>query len=251
MGHMNRRGWGVAAILVLAASIIPCARLAAHPAAFDTFTVDLIVSHAGLEAIDIAVVPGSGPSYEPFPTAETKEIGAARVIDALDLERHDLRIVLELSDRYHQVGSSLHLTAPIAVQPPALLAIDVAPLLDAAEALGMGQLRLSVCAVETYRPASSGSPLLEEPSPELLSQLFIIASQPGRMRTDRAACKAWSQAPTDDPIILTLGQERLASTGVAWVGIGWTAGALSALGLALVTAGHALAGVRPRRRLVS
>jgi hypothetical protein len=61
-----------------------------------------------VEGIDAAVVKSVGPSYEPFPTTEAKQIVAREVIDALELDRTRIEIDLSNGVRYHQVGFSIH-----------------------------------------------------------------------------------------------------------------------------------------------
>jgi hypothetical protein len=185
-------------------------------------TVDFVVSAEGLEVVDVAVVPNSGPSYEPFVGADVKERIATQLMSLLGFHPRDVDLELELSERYHQVGFALRIDDSVSPQVLESLTIDGDTVLDLARQLDIPALKISICAVRAYDPASGDADLAD---PGLLAELPINASEPGSSRRDRTGCETWVQTAQSEGLVISVGPAELPPTGLA----GWTAA--GALGL--------------------
>lgn len=113
----TRKGiWPWRAVTITAFSLLALLLVASvangQPSDFRTLTIDLIFGPQGLEMIDAAVVEADGPSYQPFPSVEQRQIVAESVLQALGLADADMVIDAELSDRYHEVGFTIDFSQP-------------------------------------------------------------------------------------------------------------------------------------------
>ena len=173
----------------------------AHPSDFETLTVDLIFGPSGLEAIDVALVESSGPSYEPVPSIELREDVARRVLEGLQLASSPVVFDLENSERYHQVGFTVRFPDP-SLGGRSSLAIDSRPLQDIAGDVGLDHLKLSICSSDS-RPVD----------PRDLSEVSLHSGGPG--------CHVWRLTPREPAISTTVTLSGLPATGIpvlpAWV----------------------------------
>ncbi len=130
------------AVWVVAFMVVSPFPALSHPSDFETLTIDLLFGTGGLHAIDAAVVVG--PSYEPGPSVELRDMVAHQVLEALDLSEIPIDIDLENSERYHWVGFTIRFPDPSLDGRPTL-EVDTRPLQDIAADLGVEHLKLSIC----------------------------------------------------------------------------------------------------------
>jgi hypothetical protein len=201
----------------------------AHRSDFDTLTIDLIFDSDGLAVIDGALVESAGPGYEPFPSAELRHEVAERILAALDLPVAAAVIKAASSDRYHEVGFMI--TPPgRSGSRPVGAHIDTEPLRQITTSLDLTVLKVSVCGADA----------------ETFELLAVSAQHPGRQplmsKSERIPCQVWELADNDPPVVITVGDANMESTGAG------TAKAL-ALPVALLVAGLVLVVTRRRSRL--
>jgi hypothetical protein len=206
--------------LTLLFSVLVASAASAHPSDFRTLTVDLLFGPQGLEAIDAAVVEAKGPSYEPFPSVEYRQMVAASVLGALGLAESEAELDVELSERYHQVGFTIRFSRPSADRE--LLQFDTSQLQEVTTNLALDHLKVSVCAVE-----ASLFPLLD-----------IDASEPGRppeaRRQERSWCEIWLLSPDDTPVSISVMSPALPTTGTDIIPLAFTSLILFGMGIGLL-----------------
>lgn len=180
----------VAAAVLCVGALAP--RADAHPSAFDTLTLDLLLDRGGLVLIDAAA---NHATYQEAPSPEQRATLAFAVLDALGVPRESLEVDSANSLLYHEVGFTIYLHQPFAnTTVPGELRIDSRAFQEIA-AGGVGRLKLDVCRVAW-------------PDQTLALDADIPASAPdlsgaGAAGFDRRDCASWTLQPDDAPISLT------------------------------------------------
>ena len=196
-----------AIIVAVVLLLVPARPAVAHPSDFDTLTLDMLIGPDGLAAIDAAVVQGSGPGYEPFPSATLKRDVADQVLSMLQIPTGGVEIDARASPRYHEVGFHISVADPSLGQTAALT-VDTRDLLELARSHDMEQLKISVCGV-----ADDG----EQSDRQVLTDLDIRADRPGHAPTgqERPNCRIWPVHHRDAALSLVVAPQQLADTGQA------------------------------------
>ena len=222
-----------AIIVAVVLLLVPARPAVAHPSDFDTLTLDLLIGPDGLAAVDAAVVQGSGPGYEPFPSVALKRDVADQVLQVLQIPTSGVEINAQASPRYHEVGFHISFADP-SLGHTASLTVDTRDLQELARSHDMEQLKISVCGV-----ADDG----EQSDRQVLDDLDIRADRPGQAPAlgERAACRIWPVHHQDAALSFVVTPQQLAETGHA------TSHAVG-LAMLLVLLGWAMRTVRRSER---
>ena len=229
------------AVLVIAGSP---ESVAAHPSDFETLTVDLLLGARGLEVIDAAVV--AGPEYEPFPTPEQRRSIAEQIVAAIGISQDLTRVDAGMSDRYHEVGFTIHLQRPLSNAKRAALRIDTAPLQRIAANAKVEWLKVTFCDRSRRDPLWPSTPSTTIATAESL-KLLVDDEPPGRSpntsRQERPGCRVWRLTADDASLTLTA---RLVPSASAKPGASTFPGSNAVA--ALVVIGLAVCALAYRRR---
>ena len=181
----------IVGVLVAALITTGVGEAAAHPADFDTLTLDFIVNARGLERVEGAVVESDGPGYEPFPSVTLKEEVVAHVLRAMAIERSKVSVDAAESELYHEVGFVIVVVVDEQERGrDRLVQISSRSFGGFLEERGLDRVKISICGRST----------------EALRGRTITASKPGRPSSerDRPGCEVWVVERDEPPLALSV-----------------------------------------------
>jgi hypothetical protein len=231
MFHFGALRWTLVGWLALVGLVATAESARAHPSEFRTLTLDFIIGVNGLEAIDAAVVPTYGPSYEPFISVAEKQAIALDVLEAIGISPNNVTIEAAESERYHQVGFTVRTKG--SEYEPREVQVQSKELQALTKALELDTLRLSVCSGTDDKLLISAS--------EWGASRSGRESGAGSRANERPRCVIWELAATDPPLSFPLRtsaslpgtgvEKNLLVIGCCLLLIGWVAFSATSVGI--------------------